>query len=649
MLKKTTGPAESLLEGLKVDCGIVNLIDRGFGFVKNKDGISYYLPATLAHQVMPGDLVQVRVTASQPTAGTKPLVLGVDSISRKPSRLMGEVRKNKLTNQWQLIPDDPCFKALIIVVPCALASQSLAEGDVVAVSVAAYVGVASTAPLDVSLEANLGPRVANIAESYVRWKYKFDQDTLEYTEFETPDDTGRVFLDIPFVTIDGEDTLDLDDAIYAKPTALGWQVQVAIADVASVVPRGSVQDHAARSVGTSLYLPSQVVPMLAPELSNNLCSLTPGVQKRAVVVSLLLDLAGSVQSVSIGRAWITTAKRLSYSQVSDWLAGTYEGSFGIEVDSSLTTMAQIYAVLRKNREEHGMLDFEDPDPEIITQEDGSQSLTWIGRTIAHKLVEEFMLLTNRVVATQLMERYGVAVLREQKPPSETDWLELKNSLQHEPDAILPDTPCMRALADLSKNQSIEGGPAHVAGRIKATMAPAGYAVIKSTNNGGSHFSLGCRYYTHFTSPIRRYLDLVNQRLLVKPLDESLTPEELIELQYVSENCTARSNAAKYAERYVWTQVKLHHLVQHSANTAQPLVARVVRQTKHGVRVFVEAWQVMAWVAADMLQASSYVWDGFTWTLAKNKLKVGHTLHNLYVARLDTTKPAYPDLHLGCKV
>jgi len=451
---------------------------------------------------------------------------------------------------------------------------------------------------------------------------------------------------VPFVTIDGESTRDFDDAVFAQRLPTGWQVQVAVADVSWYVQPGSALDAWAAERCTSLYLPGRTEPMLPESLSNDRCSLTPGELKRAVVMSLVLDDAGQVVSTQLSRGLIQSAARLTYTQVAAFLAGK-SVRFAQPVEANLAALAAVYALLVKQREEAGRLDFDDPEPVLVPNDDGSWRVSWETRNDAHKLVEEMMLLANRTAAQMLVQRYGAGLFRHQPPPDAQSWGDLRAWAQTA-DHALPEQPSMRALATLAA--SVGKGEAYAAAalRIRSAMQPAKY-VVQGEETPGGHFSLSVNWYTHFTSPIRRYADLLVHRLLLAPEGCELGEADLAALSAQVALCSERSHAARLAERMVWDRLKLNGFV---AETPQSTVvrARVVRATRHGLRVVLQGWQCSAWLSSAELHRERYEWrdDAWVrtaWVETPRVLTEGSTVMVNW-REVSLERPAYPELHVA---
>ncbi len=328
---------------------------------------------------------------------------------------------------------------------------------------------------------------------------------------------GRTDLrSLPFVTIDGEDAKDFDDAVfcYTKPKG-GFQLYVAIADVSHYVALNSALDKEAARRGNSVYFPGKVVPMLPEALSNGLCSLNPRVDRLCMVAELSINAEGKISRSRFYRAVIHSQARLTYTQVGNWLTqGKTESEFQ-DLWPSLTALYTLYQVLVKTRKERGAMDFETTETRIEFDENKKiKCIVPVVRNDAHKLIEECMLAAN-VATARFLEKadipslYRVHAAPEEdkitalrqflgelglqlsggKKPGPKDFQRTMNSIGERPDKHLIETVMLRSLKQAQYVEANEG-----------------------------HFGLAYSAYTHFTSPIRRYPDLLIHRALGHLLD-----------------------------------------------------------------------------------------------------------------------------------
>lgn len=634
----------------QVHVGRVTVNHRGFAFVLTEAGQSYYLRAQAAKPFLTGD--EIHFTATGNPAENDADVAYISFFKREETILLCEVVF--FESGLRLVPDEP-FSARLNFDPTIFPVE---PGDVVAVRVPAAEGRPALRGIPVTITKNLGKRTREGFDiEYALVRYGFDKVIPESAQAEASQwesqvqaspnraETPDLFLHdgIPFVTIDGEHSRDFDDAVFAQRTEDGWEVRIAIADVSWYVREGSELDQWAASRGTSLYLPGKTVPMLPEVLSTDRCSLNQDEWKRAVVVTIHVGADGKVKESSLSRSIIKSAARLTYNQVAAFMAGK-NIRFAAAVERNLQDMTSLYEVLAAVRSEAGRLEFEDPEPSLVQGEDGSWQLVWEVRNDAHKLVEELMLLANRTAADMLIRRYGAGLFRHQPPPTQSDWDELKQWAATA-DHTLPEVPNLRALSTLAAaftgNEQSEASL-----RIRSAMQPARYVVAHGEVNSG-HFSLDASWYTHFTSPIRRYADLLVHRLLLAPSDYKPTTTEWEALAGQVAICSERSQAARMAERQMWDTIKLRSfLTDVPANT--PVRARVVRTSQRGLRVVIQGRLCSAWLSSDKLLARGYSFNEDLWvapTESEQEIIKDGTLLTVAWTSVNRTRPAYPELQV----
>lgn len=362
----------------------------------------------------------------------------------------------------------------------------------------------------------------------------------------TPDDwAGRLDLrGLPLVTIDGETAKDFDDAIYVEQLENGFRLVVAIADVAHYVPEGSALDQEARMRGNSYYFPLSVEPMFPEALSNGLCSLRPMVPRLAMVVDTVYSAQGEPGPSRFHNAVIMSQARLTYTQVQAALDGSPDPETR-PVLSMLAQARELAALFMTRRTDRGCLDFDIPEaqvrvtPEGITVQAGT-------RLFSHRLIEEFMIAANERVAEFLGGRDRVFPYRIHPRPDDAKLEKLLRVLAHTSlvDKLPrnPDQLGLQQLVRAARGTDVE----FLVGRlILRTMMQAQY----SPDNDG-HYGLASEAYCHFTSPIRRYADLMVHRSLKRVLaavDESMTHDET---QGVCETLNSLERKAMEAEREI---------------------------------------------------------------------------------------------------
>ena len=353
---------------------------------------------------------------------------------------------------------------------------------------------------------------------------------------------GREDLrDIPLVTIDGEDARDFDDAVWAEPDGTGWRVLVAIADVAHYVRAGSALDVEARRRGNSVYFPDRVVPMLPEALSNGWCSLKPGENRGCLFVDMRFDAGGFKASHHFGRGLIRSSARLTYEQVQ----AAHDAG---EMPDTVAPLYGAFAALLAARETRGTLELDLPERRVLLDEAGQVTdVVPRQRLDSHRLIEEFMVAAN-VCAAETLEKTGQPCMyRVHDRPSDEKLEGLRQFL----DAFELDLPAAgelrpRHFADvLEKTRDLpEARMVH-----EAVLRGQSQAAYSPDNIG--HFGLALPRYAHFTSPIRRYADLLVHRALIAGLalgPERIPPADAAEFEAIGESITRAERRAAAAER-----------------------------------------------------------------------------------------------------
>jgi ribonuclease R len=441
-------------------------------------------------------------------------------------------------------------------------------------------------------------------------------------EPRTADKARRFDLrDLPFVTIDGEDAKDFDDAVFCERRARGgWRLLVAIADVSHYVRPGTALDLEARNRSTSVYFPGRVVPMLPEELSNGLCSLKPEVDRLALVCEMELSPAGE-----LGRFWffegvIRSAARLTYTRVAATLAGEDAG-IRESLVPQLRELHALYSVLRAAREARGAIDFESNETRIVFGLDRKiEEVVPVERNDAHKLIEECMLAAN-VAAARFLARHKLpALYRVHEGPSGEKLKTLR-----------------RFLGELGL--SLRGGDKPQPGDYQLLMGTIGerpdHHVIQTVmlrslsqaryqpDNLG-HFGLNYEAYAHFTSPIRRYPDLLVHRALravirseerstqvrrderVKPVPRAEHyPYDLRAMTELGEHCSMTERRADDAVRDVMAWLKCEYLQEHAGEEFAGVISGV---TGFGLFVELDGIQADGLVHVSSLQNDYYHFD-----------------------------------------
>jgi ribonuclease R len=370
---------------------------------------------------------------------------------------------------------------------------------------------------------------------------------------------------VPFVTIDPPDAKDHDDAVHAEPdsdprNAGGHIVNVAIADVAHFVRPGSELDREAIKRGNSVYFPDRVVPMLPERISNDLCSLRPSVDRAALAVRMVIGADGRKRSHSFHRVVIRSAARLHYEQAQLAVSGRADEVAEAIIEKILQPLYAAYRTVLRARDERGPLDLDIPERKIVLKSDGTvDRVIMPARLEAHRLIEEFMILAN-VAAAETCERAKVPLIYRVHDEPSPEKLNALREFLATLDISLPKGGALRPdgfnrILGRVKGRDVERLVNEV---VLRTQAQAEY----SSQNFG-HFGLNLRRYAHFTSPIRRYADLIVHRALIRTikagsdgLPENADARELAE---IAANISVTERRAMKAERETADRLIAHFL------------------------------------------------------------------------------------------
>ena len=383
--------------------------------------------------------------------------------------------------------------------------------------------------------------------------------------------------DVPLVTIDGDDARDFDDAVYAEPHPSGFRLLVAIADVSHYVRPGSALDAGAVERGTSVYFPTRVLPMLPHALSDHLCSLAPKVDRLCFVADMIVTKQGALKSATFYPATMRSAARLTYTQAN---AALFEGKpaardeLGPLLDK-LTVLVDVYRALYKARSRRGALDFDAAEAEfVIDSAERVKAIELRVRNDAHRLIEECMICANVAVARELEKSKTPTLYRVHGEPDEQKVERLIGVLASlNIDAALPEKITTRDLQAITKRL----GHTHDRPFIESLIVRAMPQAVYQPPNIG-HFGLALTQYAHFTSPIRRYPDLIVHRTLkalIADKSGAAVRYDGNQLAVMGESTSKLEKRADEADRYVATFLKCTYLRERIGQTFLGLITTVV--------------------------------------------------------------------------
>jgi ribonuclease R len=374
----------------------------------------------------------------------------------------------------------------------------------------------------------------------------------------------RDLRDLPLVTIDGADARDFDDAVFAQRRNNGWRLVVAIADVATYVKPGTALDREALNRATSVYFPQRVVPMLPEALSNGLCSLRPEEDRLCLVCDMSINEAGKVTRSRFDAAVMRSQARLTYDQVWEWIvSGKREIRPGAAaVSDSLRDLYGLYKALRRARTQRGAIDFESTEVQFRFDERGAvEDIVPYERNDAHMLIEECMITANVEAANFLLRQRIAAPFRAHEPPPPDKLEALEQFLRglgiRVPWKGRPEPRQFEQIVQQVKGREDQ----HL---VMAVLLRAQSLASYQADNTG-HFGLALAAYAHFTSPIRRYPDLLVHRAIHHVLahrDARGYPLEREQMEKLAEQCSHRSRRAEEAERDVNERLKAIFMERH---------------------------------------------------------------------------------------
>ena len=495
----------------------------GHGFVNIDEGdFSVFLPPREMRSVLHRDRVRVKIARYDRRGRPEGQVLEI--LERRNTPIIGRLLHE--AGNWLVAPEDRRYGQDILIPARAIANAQ--AGQVVSVALTEAPSLLAQ-PVGKVIEVLGGiddPGMEiEIAVRKYEVPHEFSQATLTQAgklpdQVRPSDKRGRVDLrDVALVTIDGEDARDFDDAVYCEPMAFGrskapnaWRVLVAIADVSHYVRPGEALDRDAYERATSVYFPRRVIPMLPEKLSNGLCSLNPQVDRLAMVCDMVVTMDGELKAYQFYPAIINSHARLTYTEVAAILGNTRgpEAQKRPDLVSHLLHLHEVYRALLKARAQRGAVDFETTETQIVCDDNGRIArIVPRVRNEAHRLIEECMLAANVCSADFIQRARHPALYRVHEGPTPEKRQTLKAylkalgmglSLSEEPHPAE-----FQAIAQATKDRP---DALQIHTMLLRSMQQAIYTPINS-----GHFGLAYEAYTHFTSPIRRYPDLLVHRVI----------------------------------------------------------------------------------------------------------------------------------------
>jgi ribonuclease R len=514
---KNSSHASGLLDEVE---GTVQGHRDGHGFVQRDDGQSdIYLPSNEMRAVLHKDRVKARIVRQDRKGRPEGRV--VEIVERPPQPIIGRLLQE--SGVWLVAPEDKRYGQDILIPKGATGTAK--TGQVVVVELTeppALYGQPVGRVKEVLGEVDDPGMEIEIAVRKYDVPHVFSDACIALArslpdKVRPQDRRHRIDLtDVPLVTIDGEDARDFDDAVYCEPAKVGrgkgWRLLVAIADVSHYVETGSAIDIDAYDRATSVYFPRRVIPMLPEKLSNGLCSLNPEVERLCMVCDMLVTGKGEVHAYQFYPAVMFSHARFTYTEVAAILGNTRGAEALRRKDrvQDLLHLHEVYRALLASRAQRGAVDFETVETQIVCDENGRiEKIVPRTRNEAHRVIEEAMLAANVCSADFIAQHKRSGLFRVHEGPTPEKKEVLRNYLKAVGVGLSvsddPEPAEFQAIANATKDRP---DAQQIHSMLLRSMQQAIYTPINS-----GHFGLAYEAYTHFTSPIRRYPDLLVHRVI----------------------------------------------------------------------------------------------------------------------------------------
>ena len=590
-------------EKINLVVGRLQTIRSGAGFVNPDEGDEdLFIPPHALGSAVDGDRVVARIESRRRGERAQGTVIKV--LERARSRAVGEYHTQK--NFGFVEPDDQKLKRDIFIPPDAAAGAK--DGDLVVVEIDSW-GDDRLGPAGRVVEV-LGPRdrpgvdvLAILHDHELPASFPPEVQAaavaINKAGIRPRDLQGREDLrDLLVATIDPVDAKDHDDALSVVKAGEDYEVGIHIADVAHYVEEGGTIDVEAYGRGTSVYLVDRVVPMLPHELSGDLCSLKPDVDRLALSLLVRLSPEGELKSSRLVRSVIRSRHKLSYEAAQEIMDGKRSGD--VELDESLRILLMLSRHIRSQRLQRGSIDFDLPEARVLLNAQGEPTdIQRVLRLESHRLIEDFMILANETVARRASRAKLPFIYRIHEAPDQDRVEQLGEFVRSFGLRFRPtrEPKAFQALIEQAQGRPEEGLVSTV---VLRSMKQARY----SAENVG-HFGLASQHYAHFTSPIRRYPDLVVHRLLARAFIEGERLDADLNEQLIgtARRSSERERVATSAERESIALKKVEFMERHLGEEFEGTISSV---TSFGFFVLLDAFFVEGLVHVNTLEDDYYV-------------------------------------------
>lgn len=622
MLKKTGRNRFQLHPKAPIYTGKLVQHPKGFGFIEidstagssGKFSRDPFISRSHMGNAFHGDDVLIRILNVRRDKRPEGAIISV--LSKRPNTICGQLVVRG--QEFLVLPDDTRIPFVVKVPP----HKKIAE------LANSYVKVRYDRPdspkkvlsgevVEILGEANQIDTLMRLVIDKFDLPHQFSQSALKDAsvaqhEEQVPSNRKDI-RSIPHITIDGDKAKDFDDAIHVTTTSDGYRLFVSIADVSFYVLPGTELNREAYERGTSVYFPDRVIPMLPESLSNDLCSLVPKEDRLAVTAQLDFDKNGLRTSEKYYRSLINSKKRFTYTEVAALLKETSEAPNTEDMDflPQLLQAEQLATLLEKKRTERGSIGFETQEPEFtLTKEGHVKTITVTKRNRAHKIIEEFMLAANEAVASFLATQINAPLYRIHEKPEQSKLEEYllffkKVGIALPPFANIPSW--FATVVSKAKNSRFEY---IINNLLLRSLTQARYATLEE-----GHFGLASDAYCHFTSPIRRYPDLIVHRQLIEVLEQKktspLAQNTPVKLERAAEFLSQRERIAVNAERDIHNRLKIDYMQDKIGQTFSAIISGVTENT---LFIDLEELCISGAIPVDFLSDDYYLHDAANFRL-----------------------------------